>query len=382
MKKLFVLAGMLLTFCLSGFAAFAASGDIIGNVYPTDIKAYVNGNPVPSCNIGGKTAIILEDLEHWGTGISYNDALRTLIVDTIWLNPDYYDQERYPLIGEVTANHIYQSDIKTYLNGTLFNSAFSLNGRMAAAIEDFATDSEYSDKYFAKYTWNPQERAIYLDFLTQNREPNLFEPYGTVYDFENPDKLTITPNTSPFASSSVNGTEHLGGQLPSSGAVLCNGEKAGDYAVYHSVYFFEDEDGTVTFETDNMRHTILHWDEDNLRAIAADIEVIPPTREEVADYFYSGAYYSSSIERFDTDDCTFLYIIQSGLPHGARIDHLIRISNDGKYYDYASEFESVSLWSGAFFDKVEFDEKSETVSVHYDKDYIIDLKTGEMNEKK
>lgn len=383
MKKLFVLTGMLLTFCLSPFTASAANGDIIGNVYPTDIKAYVNGNLVPSCNIGGKTAIVLEDLEHWNTGIAYNDALRTLLVDTVWLNPDYA-REDIPLVGEVNAKHIYESDIKTYLNGSQFDSAFSLNGRMAAAIEDFAADNEYSDKYFAKYVWNPQERAIYVEFIRLNREPNLFEPYGTNYTFENSNEVTITPNTEPFASSSVNGTEHLADCLPSKGTLLYNGEKVGDYALYYPIYFFEEEDGSVSLETrtGNMHTTIFCWDEEKLREMTADIEVVPPTREEIISYFTSNKYYSTNIERFDTKDCTFLYIIQGGTPHGGSYEQLYRITNDGKFYDYADQFESVSLWGQTHFDKVEFDKETETVLIHYDKDYIIDLKTGEMSEKK
>lgn len=381
LKKLFAFTGMMFAMWLfSAAGVSAANGSIIGDVYSTDIKAYVNGNLVPSCNIGGKTAVILEDLEHWGAGISYNDTLRTLIVDTVWLNPDYA-REDIPLVGEVNAKHIYESDIKTYLNGTQFDSAFSLNGRMAAAIEDFAADNEYSGAYFAKYVWNPQERAIYLDFLAQNREPNLFEPYGTNYNFEKSNEVTITPNTKPFASSAVNGTERLGEQIPSSGSILCNGEKVGDYAVYCSMNFYEDENGAVSFETDPMRRTLLRWDEDKLREIVAGIEVILPTREEIVSYFTSDSYYSSSIERFDTNDCTFLYIIQGGLPHGGSAEQLIRITNDGKFYDYAYQFESVSLWGQKHFDKVEFDKENETVLIHYDKDYMIDLKTGEMREK-
>lgn len=381
MKKIFVLFGALCALCLSSAAVSAANGDVIGNVYPTDIKAYVNGNLVPSCNIGGKTAIVLEDLEHWGAGITYNDSLRTLLVDTLWLNPDYA-REDIPLVGEVNAKHIYESDIKTYLNGSRFDSAFSLNGRMAAAIEDFAADNEYSDKYFAKYGWNPQERAIYLEFMRVDREPNLFAPYGTNYVFEKSNEVTIIPNTEPFASSAASGTEHLGdSNVPSCGDLLYRGQKAGDYAVYYSVHFFEDEDGTVTLETDNMRRTILHWDEEVLRAAVADIEVTPPTREEIVSYFTSNKYYSTNIERFDTKDCTFLYIIQGGTPHGGSYEQLMRITNDGKFFDYAYQFESVSRWGQKHFDKVEFDKETETVLIHYDKDYIIDLKTGEMKEK-
>ena len=40
----------------------AANGDVIGSIYSTDILAYVNGRPIRSYNIGGKTVILVEDL--------------------------------------------------------------------------------------------------------------------------------------------------------------------------------------------------------------------------------------------------------------------------------------------------------------------------------
>ena len=40
----------------------AAYGDVAGYIYSTDILAYINDKPIESYNIGGKTAIIMEDL--------------------------------------------------------------------------------------------------------------------------------------------------------------------------------------------------------------------------------------------------------------------------------------------------------------------------------
>ena len=42
--------------------AFAANGDVIGNIYSTDIRAYINGVEVESYNIGGRTAVVIEDI--------------------------------------------------------------------------------------------------------------------------------------------------------------------------------------------------------------------------------------------------------------------------------------------------------------------------------
>ena len=65
---------------LFGTVSQAAPGDVLGTVYKGgNIKAYVNGQLVTSYNIGGKTAIILEDLCAIGADTFYNDSLRTLI---------------------------------------------------------------------------------------------------------------------------------------------------------------------------------------------------------------------------------------------------------------------------------------------------------------
>ena len=50
---------MMLTISAS---VFAANGDIVGHIYSTDIRAYINGVEVESYNIGGKTAVVIEDI--------------------------------------------------------------------------------------------------------------------------------------------------------------------------------------------------------------------------------------------------------------------------------------------------------------------------------
>ena len=59
----------------------------------------------------------------------------------------------------------------------------------------------------------------------------------------------------------------------------------------------------------------------------------------------------------------------------------MKIDNDGNYVDYANKFESVSLHGQKHFENVTIDKENEKVYFHYDADYVIDLKTGEMTKK-
>jgi hypothetical protein len=81
MKKttvlLFILA--LLTAVLVTAAAKPLKiGDVIGKIYYTDIKTYIDGKPIDSVNIGGRTMISAEDLQYMGYLVEWNDTTRTL----------------------------------------------------------------------------------------------------------------------------------------------------------------------------------------------------------------------------------------------------------------------------------------------------------------
>ncbi len=60
-------------------------------------------------------------------------------------------------------------------------------------------------------------------------------------------------------------------------------------------------------------------------------------------------------------------------------ESLIKLNKaDGTKLNYDDEFESVSLRGQKRFDSVEIDRENEKVYVHYDKDYVINLKTDEV----
>ena len=61
-------------------SAYAASGDIAGQYYSTDINTYVNGYKIDSINIGGQTLIKAEDMKYFSFGVFWDNDARTLSV--------------------------------------------------------------------------------------------------------------------------------------------------------------------------------------------------------------------------------------------------------------------------------------------------------------
>lgn len=183
MKKIFAI--LLVMLFLNVPFVSADNGDIVGNIYSTDILAKINGSYVESYSLNGKTAIILEDLAKYGAEVIYSDDLRTLIVDTGCMNNIVSENVKRGKVGAVVGN-IYSSDIEVVLNGYKIK-AFSLNGKMAVAVENLGDDNSYS-LYNAKYEWSEAERTISLSVLTHGYDEviDFVEksdfPVGTVYD--------------------------------------------------------------------------------------------------------------------------------------------------------------------------------------------------------
>lgn len=55
-------------------------GTVIGKVMSTDIKADINGFPIPSMNIDGRIAVVAEGLRGYGFDVVWNPADRTIQV--------------------------------------------------------------------------------------------------------------------------------------------------------------------------------------------------------------------------------------------------------------------------------------------------------------
>ena len=93
---------------------------------------------------------------------------------------------------------------------------------------------------------------------------------------------------------------------------------------------------------------------------------------------YENTHLGDTLERFDTEDYSFLYMRASAFM--THTQYLLLVRADGSYHDYGTEFKSVSLHGGVTFDNLRIDRENEKVYFRYDTDYVIDLKTGEMTE--
>lgn len=356
MKKTLTIGMFMLLFTVP---VSAANGDVIGNIYSTDIAAKINGKYVESYCLDGKTAIILDDLEKYGAEISYNDKLRTLIVNTIYMNRLADENVTRETAGNISGK-IYESDINVYLNG-LKIKAFALNGKMAVAVEDFGNDNSFS-QYNAKYTWDEVSRTISLEILIHNYEQLAFSGgMGFSLHAENDNlHIEIDKFTSTSSNAVVEGAPK---------ALFYNGEKV---AECFNGKWAEFENNTITVK--DLTNLICY----DIQKVTAAINSIDktPTYDEVMDFLNNipGGVY----ERIDTDNYTFIYrwySSRSGISDG-----LLRIGKDCSFIEYDEFFESVSYNGSKKFENVVIHKAEETVTFHYDKDYIINLKTGIMEE--
>lgn len=177
--KLKLMAMLALSALALGSSASAQVGDAVGSIYTTDIVAYVDDMPIKSYNIGGKTAIVIEELREYGFYVDWRPDERRLVVKT------EYKPQTSPAYTHVTdtpgkpVGSIYETDIAVTINGIEIPS-FNLGGITAVAIEDIVDlpEGRYSydqnshmnmSKPYADtgmyYIWNGSARTINLNTL-------------------------------------------------------------------------------------------------------------------------------------------------------------------------------------------------------------------------
>lgn len=198
-KIIMMLSAILICILFTKSTVFAKNGDIIGKVYSTDIIAKIDGLNAPSYNIGGKTAIIIEELadkktsRSYAVNMKYDDNARRLDVtmsSSEGFFGEQYDEIKRGKVGAVLGN-VYETDIKVYFNGYQING-MNIGGRTAVAIEDLGLVGGINEqfgysKYRCKATWNPDERIISLDFISNKN-------YFSVFDYGNLLKYRINDN--------------------------------------------------------------------------------------------------------------------------------------------------------------------------------------------
>lgn len=366
-------SAVLFSTVLSPLVSYAESGDAVGKIYATDIKACINGVWVDSYNIGGKTVVVVEDIT---SQYKYSDALRTLVIDE--LSPEYLvEGSSHNATGAkpgTVVGNIYDTDIKTYFRGKELTS-YSLNGKMAVVIEELGVDSKVNfSEIGGRYTWDAENRTLSLEsvykypyalryILSEKRlNMNIKDERGLLWaefvnNFNNYGHIVheVKKNDNSMYevlyNDGVNGTENIG--------YLCR---------FAEMKF---ENGQIVTKQTDADYFYM----EKLSDILSDFEAVPMTYEDRMNHYEYQGY--RIIDEFETDEYHFLYM-GFGLPHGGT-QWLEKVSKkDGTVIDYSGQFESVSLGGGKRFENVSIDEENEKVYLHYDSDYVIDLKTDEV----
>lgn len=211
MKKLLIIGLFMLMF--NAVSANAANDDVIQPIYSTDILTTLDGIPIQGYNIGGKTLIILDDLNNYGFTVSYDDSIRTLIVNkTHEPSADFKPEIKRGTCGKVIG-YTNETDLKAYVNGN-FADTMVVDGKLAAVVEKLC------------------DRTLYSGIITSSA-------YNMALDYSDDERmlrLTTDPDDEPSYEDKLNGL---------------------------SVYVKEQQTYSVRQETINEEYDALFIDKDN-----------------------------------------------------------------------------------------------------------------------
>jgi hypothetical protein len=132
--KNFIITTILFLTCLFPINAAEIT---IGEIYSTDIVAYIDESPIQSYNIGGRTAVIVEDLKDYGFDVKWDDSKRELTVTTL----SEFESQTKTITNKsntppgTPVGEIYKTDIITIINGIIVPS-YNIGGRTAIVLED------------------------------------------------------------------------------------------------------------------------------------------------------------------------------------------------------------------------------------------------------
>lgn len=171
-KRGIAAAAMLAIFAVS---ANAASGDIAGKVYQTDIKTYFFDHEMNSYNIGGRTVVVAEELAMLGgIDVTWDAGARLLTVTDSYKyrhapteNDKAYDRVTFPkdYYSAITPKYIYETDIKTRFcsdDVSLTLDSYNIGGRICIVVEELL-------KLGYEVVWDGEARELRVDHFNEPR---------------------------------------------------------------------------------------------------------------------------------------------------------------------------------------------------------------------
>ncbi len=370
MKKLFITAIVLLTLTLT---PSAANGDVVGKIYSTDIRAFINGVEVQSYNIGGKTAVVIEDIiKESSRQYSYNNDYRALKFYS--LNPDYLVEgknESTKKPGTIVGK-IYETDIKTSIYDIVLPT-YNIGGKTAVAIEDLGYDGAFSP-IGGKFIWDNESRTISLDFLYNNSNV-----------IPNDKVIKITANKDMTEANAVfeevlhcgGGTEHFNWPdhiTDDSNIEVILPVKAQEKVIG---YYFRRPNKDYKFTA------FTYYYPDRVKEAAKIYTPISvKSREDIIQHYGTQHAIGEPIERFDTEDYSFVYMCMAFTSGSS--NYLVQVYDDGTYVDYLAGIHNTKR----SVRDLQIDKENEKITFKYvDRytaewftNYEIDLKAGTMKE--
>lgn len=283
---------------------FAANGDVVGHIYSTDIRAYINGVEVESYNIGGKTAVVIEDIiKENSHEYIYDDSTRTLnffSLDSDCLVEGNLQSDTKP--GKSVGN-IYETDIKTSIYDVVIPT-YNIGGKTAVAIEDLGYDGAFSP-IGGKFIWNEKERTISLEFL-----------YDNFSNLSSDRNIEITANeTMTEAEATFEEVLHCGGMKET----YKFPEYVTDDADIEVIMPIKANGETIGFYfrktlDDNSFKAFTYWYPEKIKEAENDNYKPYPytTREDTISHFLNYHCVGEPREQFDTDNYSFVYISVAG----------------------------------------------------------------------
>ena len=320
--SLFLFTVMILSAVLP---ASAKVGDVKGNIYATDIKAYINGVQVKAYNIGGRTCVPVEEVT---SGYTYNNYFRSLLVSSF--HPEklkrYTEGSSSAKVGDVVGK-VYETDIRTSFSDHILPS-YNIGGRTCVAIEDIGRDNTFS-QIGGKYIWDPVNRTISLEYMYDNRADvdSLLEAYG--YDLEITDgNAVFTPSADifPVHTTDLSG---LSGENP---AVPIKYSADGKETVIG--YACTRTDGAFVLDENGVWSTIIYesafnyYDTEAVESILRQKGVHRLDRDTVVSCLIAHTFVND-MERYDTADYTYL-AFRTATPRGA-FNPVYVVWSDGSY---------------------------------------------------
>lgn len=372
---------ILLIFISINSTCFASIGDKVGKIYSTDIRTYINNVPVKSYNIGGRTCVAIEEIT---IGYTYNNTLRTLLINS--LSPDNlieYSYQNSNIKNNQTIGNIYLTDIKTYFYNKEIPS-YNIGGKTCVAIEDLGLDNTFSN-IGGKFIWNPDKRTLNLEFLYENQQDliDMQNQYKYGIKIENgnttfvPDIFSPTWVITDFSGMYNSLSNRKDAIIPIYYENNFQKTIIGYNYCSESKNFIYSENNA---QIEEMVCIFNYFYKDKVEEILKNKGIASLERTQIIDQHLE-RWMANVINRYDTEDYSFLYLRQS-TNHGNN-ELLLYVRNDGTY-EYIHKKVPQSNNYTRIFKNLNISNEDETVSfgvTGFEEEYIFDMKNCEISSK-